>query len=87
METVLKLGTSLFLGFSFIFFVSPLFLYWFIHGNSNRYVWIINGPYPFSNFGGGPYQLWMGIGLLIVGVICLVISLLGSYFTKRLEES
>jgi len=47
MKTVLKLGTSLFLGFSFIFFVSPIFLYWFIHGDSNRYVWIINGPYPF----------------------------------------
>ena len=86
MKTFLKLGTSLFLGFSFVFFVSPIFLYWFIHGNYDRYVWIINGPYPLSNFRGGPYQLWMGLGLLVVGLFCLGISLLGSNWTKRLEE-
>lgn len=87
MKTILKFGTSLFLGFSFIFFVSPIFLYWFIHGNYDRYVWIINGPYPFSHFGGGPYQLWMGLGLVVGGICCLCISLIGSYFCGRLEES
>ena len=84
MKILLKLGTSLFLGLSFIFFVSPIFVYWFIHGSHDRYIWIINGPYPFSNFGGGPNQLWMGIGLVVLGIICLLVSLVGSYLTKRL---
>lgn len=62
---------SVLLGLGTIAFFSPLVLYWFIHGDDARYMWIIQGPYPFSHFGGGPFQLWMGIGLLMMAGILL----------------
>lgn len=58
-------GALLFIGLFFL--SSPLLLYWFIHGDYDRYIWIINGPHPFSSFGGGPFQLWMFIGLMLIG--------------------
>ncbi len=45
----------------------PLFLYWLIHGDYERYIWLINGPPPFDQFGSGPYQLFMGLGFLALG--------------------
>lgn len=62
------------LGLGFIFMISPITLYWFIHGNNKRYIWIINGPYPFSNFGSGPFQMVIYIALLFAGLILIVIS-------------
>lgn len=55
-------------------FLSPFILYWFIHGNYERYIWIINGPYPFSHFGGGPFQLFISVVLFIVGIGLIGIS-------------
>lgn len=74
MKTILSLLSSLFLGLSLISFISPFFLYWFIHGDNSRYIWLINGPYPFSHFGSGPFQLWVGIGLLFVGICFGILS-------------
>jgi hypothetical protein len=56
------------LGLGFIFVISPIALYWFIHGSYDRYIWIINGPYPFSSLGGGPFQLFVYTGLFIIGI-------------------
>ena len=56
--------------------LSPIILYWFIHGNYDRYIWIINGPFPFNSFGGGPFQLLMYGGLLITGLVLIAISLI-----------
>jgi hypothetical protein len=67
--------SSLCLGLGFISLISPIFLYWFIHGNYERYVWIINGPYPFSHFGGGPFQMAMGLALVFIGCIFVGISI------------
>lgn len=67
--------SDLLLGLGFIFIISPAILYWFIHGNYERYIWILNGPYPFSHFGGGPFQLFMSVGLFIVGIGLIVISM------------
>jgi hypothetical protein len=47
--------------------LAPLLVYAFIHGDDARYVWIINGPQPFDSFGGGPYQLWLGLSLVVGG--------------------
>ena len=58
-----------------IFIISPLFLYWWIHGDYERYLWIINGPEPFSNFGSGPYQMGMFLGLEFLGVSMFVVGL------------
>ena len=68
--------SGLLLGLGLIFIISPAMLYWFIHGNYERYIWIINGPYPFSHFGGGPFQLFMSTGLFIVGIILIAISII-----------
>lgn len=67
--------SDLLLGLGFIFIISPAILYLFIHGNYERYIWILNGPYPFSHFGGGPFQLFMSVGLFIVGIGLIVISM------------
>lgn len=40
-----------------LFILSPFILYWFIHGNYHRYMWLISGPFPFSQLGSGPVQL------------------------------
>ncbi|MBA2176104.1 hypothetical protein H0266_14500 [Halobacillus locisalis] len=77
--------SSLFLGISFLSFISPFLLYWFIHGDDERYVWIISGPYPFSHFGSGPFQLWMGIGFLLMSLLSAVISLIFSKLHKKAE--
>lgn len=66
--------SDLLMGLGFIVAISPVILYWFIHDDYERYTWIINGPYPFSSFGGGPFQLFMYMGLFITGVVLIVVS-------------
>ncbi len=56
-----------------LFLISPLFIYYLIHGNQERYVRIINGSPPFDKFGGGPFQLYMYLGLLIISIIFFII--------------
>ena len=68
--------------------ISPLALYWWTHGDYNRYLWIISGPSPFNNFGSGPYQLRLyGILLLAGGVLtCLVVILKNNILNKNLSN-
>ena len=56
--------------------LSPIVLYWFIHRNYERYIWIINGQFPFNSFGGGPFQLLMYGGLFIIGLVLIAVSLI-----------
>ncbi len=63
--------------------LSPFALNWWIHGDYERYIWIIRGPYPYSNFGGGPFQLAMYVGLFLFGVILIVVSLVGRKFFNK----
>ncbi|RWZ59120.1 hypothetical protein EQV77_06725 [Halobacillus fulvus] len=78
--------SSVFLGWSVLLFLSPAFLYWFIHGSRERYLWIIEGPEPFRYFGSGPYQLWMSIGLVGTAVLFLMASFAFSILRKRYFE-
>ena len=55
--------------------VSPVILYWFIHGDPERYLWIINGPPPFSSFGSGPFQLYMYAGLTFSGLLLTALGI------------
>jgi len=71
-----KFLSDLLLGLGFIITISPMILYWFIHGDYERYIWIINGPYPFSNFGGGPSQLFMYMVLFVTGILLISISMI-----------
>jgi len=59
-------------GMGMMLILAPGFLYWWIHGNYERYLWIIGGPAPYSKFGSGPYQLAMYGCLVIVGVFLLI---------------
>lgn len=67
---------SLLFGFGVLGVASPFLLWWFIHGDYDRYIWIIHGPSPFSSFGSGPFQGGMYIGLLLCGGILIALSLL-----------
>jgi len=74
--------SDLLLGLGFIFTISPIIVYWLIHDNYERYIWIINGPYPFSRFGGGPFQLFMYTALFVIGVVLVTISM---YLKKNIR--
>jgi len=50
-------------------------LWWWIHGDYGRYVWIISGPYPYDGFGSGPFQLAMYAGLFSIGLLLTVVAL------------
>ena len=69
---------SLLLGIGTLVLISPVLLGWWIHGDYDRYLWIINGPYPYSSFGGGPFQMMMFLGLLLSGIV-----LMSLYFVLR----
>jgi hypothetical protein len=54
---------------------------WWLHGDYDRYIWIINGPFPFSHLGSGPLQMGLtvlaalgGLVLIIAAVLFLVIK-------------
>jgi hypothetical protein len=70
-----ELITDLLLGLGLIFVISPVALYWFIHGDYDRYIWILNGPYPLSHLGGGPFQIFTYVGLFIVGISFIFVSI------------
>lgn len=48
---------------------SPLPLYGWIHGDDDRYRWILSGPFPYSALGGGPSQAAMYSGLFAAGLL------------------
>jgi hypothetical protein len=66
-HVLVDLLSSLLLGWGVLLLLAPVPLYWFIHGDAERYFWIIQGPAPFSSFGGGPFQLAMYVGLGVLG--------------------
>lgn len=79
-HTVIVIGSELLL--------FPFVLYWFVHGNNQeRYQWVISGPTPFSNFGSGPYTLWLGIGFWLLGAVLITIGLLGRKFINGKTKS
>lgn len=71
----LGLLSSALLGVGFLFLASPFALYWWIHGDYERYVWIISGPPPFDSFGGGPFQALMYGGLFLIGLLLMAMAL------------
>jgi hypothetical protein len=47
------------LGLALFAAVGPWLLSEWIHGDSDRYVWVINQGYPCSHMGSGPGMLWV----------------------------
>jgi hypothetical protein len=62
------------LGLGAILLASPFFLWWWIHGSYERYVWIISGPYPYDNLGGGPFGVMVYAGLFAAGFVLTSIA-------------
>lgn len=67
--------SKILLAIGILFLLSPFFLSWFIHGSYERYIWLINGPYPFSSFGSGPFQLMLHVILIVLGLLSIIASL------------
>ena len=76
MKRILLFLSDFFMIIGIIGLISPIFLYWLIHADYERYIWIIKGPFPFSSFGGGPFQMLMYASLFIIGVIFIIVSIL-----------
>ena len=55
-----------------------------IHGDYERYVWIINGTPPHDQFGGGPYQLIMYKSLFLIGILITAAALMLRAVLRRL---
>lgn len=68
--------SSLLLGLGTILLASPFLLWWWIHGSYERYVWIISGPYPYDNLGGGPFQVMVYSGLFAAGFVLTSVALI-----------
>jgi len=74
MEKAIHIISDFMRGVGTLFLVSPIALNWFIHGDYDRYIWIIKGPEPFNRFGGGPFQLYLYISLIACGAILVALS-------------
>ena len=69
--------TPVLIGAGALLVVSPAVLYWFIHGDQNRYLWIISDSAPFSSFGSGPFQLSVYVGLVVAGLLLITAGVVG----------
>ncbi len=84
---ILDLASIVSLGIGAFLLALPIALYWWINGNEDRKIWIINGPYPYSHFGGGPYQAWIGLVLLLSGLVVISLGLtLRRWFYKQFSH-
>ncbi|RJQ30671.1 hypothetical protein C4572_03760 [Candidatus Parcubacteria bacterium] len=72
---IVEFFLSLLLSFGIIFLFSPFALHRWIHGDYDRYLWVIRGPYPYSHLGSGPFQLVIYGGLFIFGILLIIISI------------
>ena len=73
--TVVDVTSAIVLGLGVLLLASPAVLYWWIHGDYNRYLWIIRGPSLYNQFAGGPFQLWMYVLLLLLGLVAISLGI------------
>jgi len=83
---LLDILSSILLCWGVIFIASPVWLTWFIHGNYERYLWIINGPFPFSSFGSGQFQLFMFIFLILAGILMIILNIILRGYLRISED-
>ena len=70
-----------------VFLAKPFILRWRIHGDYERYVWIISGPRPHDKFGGGPFQLVMYSTLFLTGLSYTVVALAVRAALRRISQA
>ncbi len=74
---VFSIMRTILIGISFLGFISPLLFYPWIHGDYDRYLWIIHQGYPCNSMGSGSWQLWYLvilpwiISILILGSVII----------------
>lgn len=73
---ILDILSSLILCFGTFCLILPLIIYCLVHGNYQRYLWIINGPYPCNLLGSSTFQLWLTISLFILGLSAIGLGLI-----------
>lgn len=73
MSRTVKIISIFLLVAGIILLALPIIFIWLI-SDYQRYVWLINGPYPFSHLGGGPFQLRVMTLLVFLGVVSLTLS-------------
>jgi hypothetical protein len=74
MFTVRKLTATLLLSIGIVTPIMLLaFLVW-MHSDYNTYLWVINGPYPFSHMGSGPFVLWMFFIVMAASGVLAILS-------------
>jgi uncharacterized membrane protein len=78
-----RLVRNLLLWIGVIFIISPILLYCCIHSKHERYIWIINQPFPLNYFRGGPFQLWMDVILVLIGFILIMLSIRMKWKNKK----
>ncbi|MCL5039203.1 MAG: hypothetical protein M1299_05170 [Firmicutes bacterium] len=71
----LDLVSSGLLGFGITLILLPFFLFTWLMGSYERYIWIISGPKPFSMFGSGPFQLAATTLLVLTGYGLIALGL------------
>lgn len=82
---IVDVTSAIVLGMGVLLLASPVALYWWIHGDYERYIWIIRGPSPYNQFGGGPFQLWMYVLLSFLGLVGISVGFtLRRWFYMRL---
>jgi hypothetical protein len=71
----LDFASAIVLGLGMLCLPAPILLLWFIHADNARYEWLISGPPPFDQFGSGPVQLALVVGLWILALGLLAVGL------------
>ena len=65
------LATSTLLGIGLVLLAAPAGFLWLVHGDGERYRWLIGGPPPFDQWGSGPYQLWTCAEMILASTPCI----------------
>lgn len=70
-QLAFDLATSALLGLGLVLLAAPAVFLWLIHGDGERYRWLISGPPPFDQWGSGPYQLFTCLWLVLASATCV----------------
>jgi hypothetical protein len=63
--------SNLFFLLALFFFSGNFIFYYWLHGDFERYLWIINQPWPLSHLGGSSVQLLIYIAFTFTALILL----------------
>lgn len=74
MNIPFKLLSTVLLGLGTNFLVSPFVAWLLFYSSSERYLWTIQGPFPFNYAGSSAGLLFVLIGILLLGFFLIFLS-------------